>query len=142
MAKDKMKAPDYDHNTECNLFWHIRRSFCVGEFNSAVVEVEIKVITSSPMRQLNTDHYHPTAGCWDFEVRVPCIINTEKIAGGDEIVVKYQKKADNKEADTKKRVINAFNAVATKIQKRLMVSPRCLVRKCRVTGMTRLWYCQ
>ena len=83
------KVLDSYRDEDCHPFWHIRRSLCVGEFNSAVVEVEIKVITSSPMKQLKTDDYHPTSGCWDFEVTVPCIVNTERIAGGAEIVVEW-----------------------------------------------------
>ena len=35
--RDKMKACDYDRNTDCHPFWHIRRSNVVGTFNSAVV---------------------------------------------------------------------------------------------------------
>ena len=91
-AKDNMKASDYDHHTDCHPFWHIRRSAYVGEFNSTVVGVDIKVITSSAMKQLSTADYQPTAGVWDFEVTVPCIVNTEKIAGGAEIVLKSEKK--------------------------------------------------
>ena len=103
-----MKAVDYDHNTDCHPFWHIRRSPFAGEFNSAVVEVEIKSITSSSMKSLKTDDYRPTIGIGDFEVKVPCIVNTAKIAGGAEIVLKWEKgKRDDKEPRLK-RSRNSF----------------------------------
>ena len=91
-AKDKTKAPYYDGNTDCHPFRHIRRSNCVGEFNSAVVEVAIKVITSSPMKELKTDLYHSSPGLLEFEVTVPCIVNTARIAGGAEIVLRWENK--------------------------------------------------
>ena len=69
----------------------------MGEFKSAVVGVEIKVITSSPMKELETDSYHPSAGLLDFEITVPCIVNTDKIAGGAEIVLKWEKMFEHKD---------------------------------------------
>ena len=81
-----------DNWTDCHPFWHIRRSNCVGEFNSAVVEVAIKVITSSPLKELKTDLYHSSPGLLEFEVTVPCIVNTAKIAGGAEIVLRWENK--------------------------------------------------
>ena len=92
------------------------------ELNSAVVEVATKVITSSPMEELKTDLYHSSPGLLEFEVTVPCIVNTAEIAGGAEIVVKWdeyenmyrgQRKADNK----KRKVFDAFTVGAPKKQK-------------------------
>ena len=111
VAKDKTMAPDYNHNTDNHPFWHIRRSNCVGEFNCAVVGVEVKVITSSAWKELTTKFYEPSPGVLDFTVTVPCIVNTERIAGGAEIVVKWEKKVEEK-ADKKKKVIDAFAAGA------------------------------
>ena len=107
-AKDKTMAPDYNQRTDNHPFWHIRRSNCVGEFNCAVVGVEVKVINTSPWKELRTDFYEPSPGVLDFCVTVPCIVNTEKLAGGVEIVVKWEKKVEQ-EADNKKRkVLDAF----------------------------------
>ena len=117
-AKDKMKAPDYDHSTDCHPFWHIRRSNCVGEFNSELVAVEIKVISSSTMKELQTDGNAPTSCVSDFTVTVPCITNTEDVAPGAEVVLKWEKKAEAKETDGKKRVISAFTAQAPKKSQR------------------------
>ena len=113
-----MKAPDYDHNTDCHPFWHIRRSNCVGEFNSELVAVEIKVISSSSMKELATDGMTPTACVSDFTVTVPCIRNTADIAPGTEIVLLWEKKAETKDPQTKKRVISAFTAKAPKKSQR------------------------
>ena len=115
IAKENKGPPCYDHNTDCHPFWHIRRSMCVGEFNSAIVGVEVKVIVSSPMKELKTDDYQPESGCCDTAVTVPCIVNTEKIASGKEIVLKWDKDDGNRTGDGSdwvgrpKRVITAFN---------------------------------
>ena len=117
-AKDKK---DTLQQSDCHPFWHIRRSMCVGEFNSAIVGVEVKVIVSSPMKELKTDDYQPESGCCDTAVTVPCIVNTEKIAKGNEIVLKWEKKDDKREGGhtgNNKRVITAFNAGCSKVQKR------------------------
>ena len=57
-------------------------------------------------------------GLLEFEVTVPCIVNTAKIAGGAEIVLKWEKKVEAKETDGKKKVINALTAGAPKNVKR------------------------
>ena len=103
-------GPDYtDHNSDCHPFWHIRRSNCVGEFNSAVVEVATKISTSSPMKELKIDLYHSSSGLLEFEVTVPCIVNTAKIAGGAEIVLRWENKPAYKTRIRQKRkVIDAF----------------------------------
>ena len=61
--KDNMNKPDYGSTTDCHPFWHIRRSNEAGTCNSAVVGLEIKVITSSHMTELKTDAYDPIPGC-------------------------------------------------------------------------------
>ena len=116
-AKEKKGAICYDHSTDCHPFWHIRRSMCVGEFNSAIVGVEIRGIIASPMQELKTDDYQPTSGFWDIAVTVPCIVNTEEIASGKEIVLKWDKDDGNRTGDGSdwvgrpKRVITAFNLI-------------------------------
>ena len=115
----KMKAPVYyDHTTDCHPFWHIRRSNCVGEFNSAVVQIVFNVITSTHMKvlTLNAGSYHPPSEFSEFEVTVPCIVNTAKIAGGAEIVVKCYED-ENMYRDKRKRVCYTPNAEAPKQQK-------------------------
>ena len=106
--RDKMKACDYDRNTDCHPFWHIRRSNVVGTFNSAVVGVEITVITSSSMAKSQTARFEPIPGCLDYVVTLPYIVNTQKIAGGDEIVLRWEKKTEDATRHPKKRDINAF----------------------------------
>ena len=71
------------------------------------------------MKELKTGDYRPTTGVRDFEVKVPCIVNTAKIAGGAEIVLKWEKKEDKRDDKEHKlkRTINAFNAGARKVQK-------------------------
>ena len=54
-----------------------------------------------------------------FDVIVPCITNTVDIASKAEIVLKWEKKAeDPKETDRKKRVISAYSVSAPKKTKR------------------------
>ena len=111
---------DYDITVDYHLVWHIRRSYCVGEFNSAVVGIETKVITSAPMKELKTDSDHHKQCMLNFEVTIPCIVNNEKIKGGDEIVLRSEKKLDNMDSGNlrHKRIITAFDAAAPKFQKK------------------------
>ena len=92
----------------------------MGEFNSTVVEIETKVIISAPMTELKTDSYHHKPDLFDFEVTIPCIVNNEKIKGGDEIVLRSEKKLDNMDSGNlrHKRIITAFDAGAPKFQKK------------------------
>ena len=113
-----MEAADYDHNTDCHPFWHIRRSNCFGEFNSAVVEVEIKVINSTNFNEFQTDEKTSRSLVSDFTVTVPFIRNTEDIEAGKEIVLQWAKKPVAKETDKKPSAINAFSANAPKKMKR------------------------
>ena len=115
-----MKACDYDRNTDCHPFWHIRRSNVVGTFNSAVVGLEIKVITSSGMAELKTADNMPPEVLCDYEVTVPCIVNTKKIEKAEEIVLKWETlPGANTHPKTaqKKRVITAFTQRTEKKQK-------------------------
>ena len=59
----------------------------MGEFDSAVVGIETKVIISAPMNELKTDSGDPRPGLLDFEVTIPCIVNDGEITGGTEIVL-------------------------------------------------------
>ena len=88
-----MKPPDCLHCMEWHPFWHIRRSNCVGEFNSEVVGVDIKVTSTSSVKGLRTDENTITSRVLDFTVTVPCITNTVDIAPVDEIVLKFEKKS-------------------------------------------------
>ena len=85
----------------------------MGEFNSAVVEVAIKVITSSHMKELKTDLYHSSPGLLECEVTVPCIVNTAKIAGGAEIVLRWENAGAYKTRSRQKRkALDAFSVGA------------------------------
>ena len=86
--KDNMKPSDYEQNSDCHPFWHIRRSNCVGGFEPAVVEIEIEIISSTFMKEVKIDGNSPLSCVSDFTVTVPCISNTEDIAAGAEIVLK------------------------------------------------------
>ena len=107
-----------DHTLDCHPFWNIRRSNCVGEFNSAVVEVVFNVHTSSHMKvlTLKAGSYHLPSEFSEFEVTVPRIANTAKIAGGAETVVKCYEN-ENMYRDKRKRVCYTLNAEAPKKQK-------------------------
>ena len=62
-----------------------------------MVDIEIKNITNSSMLELTTDDKTtPTSAVTNFNVSVPCIINTVEIAAGAEIVVKVDKKHENR----------------------------------------------
>ena len=102
---------------DCHLFWHIRRSSCVTEFNREMVGVAIKSITSSDMPELTTDGNTPKLAVRDFAVLVACIRNTAKISAGKELVSKREKKAEKKETEGKKRVISAYSQQAPRAKK-------------------------
>ena len=128
----------YDQSTDCHPFWHIRRADCVSEINCEIVWVEITTISSSPMTELTVKGSTPTSAVMDFRATVPCIRNTEDIEMGKEVVLKWTKKAEPKDAVGQKRVINPFNQQALKSKKGKVeiVSPHVLLGKCRVTGVT------
>ncbi len=113
-------VPDYDITQDCHPFWYIRRSHCVGEFNSEVVGIKTNVINSAPMTELKTDSYHHKQGMLNFEVTIPCIVNNETIKCGDEIVLRSERGPDNMDSGKlrHKRIITAFDAGAPKFQKK------------------------
>ena len=119
-----MKAADYQDNTDCHPFWHIRRSGFVTELNCDVVQVEITNITNSPMAELaaalTTDGKTlstPTTAVTSYTVSIPFIVNTEEIAVGKELVVKLENKPEVKEKEAKRKVITAFNQQASSSHK-------------------------
>ena len=91
----------------------------VGEFNCDVMEVEIKNITSSSMKELTIDdeedHSTPTTAVTSFTVTVPFIVNTVAIAAGAELVVKVDKKPEKTghPPEAKRKVITAFSQQAS-----------------------------
>ena len=114
------KAADYDENTDCHPFWHIRRSGFMGEINCDVVQVEITNITNSPMAELaaalTTDdktRSTPTTAVTSFTVSIPFIVNTEAIAVGTELKVKLGKKPEEKRLRQQRKVITAFTQEAS-----------------------------
>ena len=116
----KMQGIDSDKGKDCNPFWHIRRSNEAGTCNSAVVGLEIKVITSSGMAELKTADNMPPEVLCDYEVTVPCIVNTKKIEKAEEIVLKLGTVEGGKthpKTAPKKRVITAFTQGTEKKQK-------------------------
>ena len=92
----------------------------VGEFNCDVMEVEIKNITSSSMKELTIDdeedHSTPTTAVTSFTVTVPFIVNTVAIAAGAELVAQVDKKPDktgHPPQEAKRKVITAFSQQAS-----------------------------
>ena len=126
------KVLDSYRDMGCHPFWHIRRSNALGTFTSAVVGLEIKVITSSGMSELQTADNTPPKALWDYVVTVPCIVNTQKIACGEEVVLKWQElpgKSTQPKPAPKKRAINAFTS---RTEKQLEhVIPKRLIRRYR-----------
>ena len=116
------KVLDSDLTTDCHPFWYIRRSYCVGEFNSAVVGIKTKTINSAAMTELKTDSYHHKPGMLAFEITIPCIVNNKELKRGTEIVLMWKKKADNikdgQQTRNNKRAISAYSAGAPKFQKK------------------------
>ena len=75
----------------------------MGEMNCDVVQVEITNITNSPMAELTAElttdgktPSTPTTAVTSFTVSIPFIVNTEAIAVGKELVVKTEKKPEEK----------------------------------------------
>jgi hypothetical protein len=114
------RKPDYDLTQDSHPFWYIRRSHSVGEFNSEVVAIKTSVINSASLTEWKTDSDHHKQGMLNFEVTIPCIVNNEKVKGGDEIVLRSEKKPDNMDSGNlrHKRIITAFDAGAPKFQKK------------------------
>ena len=89
----------------------------VGEFNCEVVTVEMKDIGSSTMKELQTDGITPLSCIVDFTINIPCIRNTEEIAPGAEIVLKWETKKNIEATETagKKKLFTAFNPKKPKL---------------------------
>ena len=114
---DNLPASAYDQSTDCHPFWHIRRSDCVSEINCDIVWVEIKSNSLTSMTELKHKENTPQNAVCTFVATLPCIRNTEDIAMGKEVVLKWTKKAEPKDAVGQKRVINPFNQQALKSKK-------------------------
>ena len=115
--QDNQSASAYDQSTDCHPFWHIRRSDCVSEINCEIVWVEIKSNSLTSMTGLKHKENTPHHAVCTFVATVPCIRNTEDIEMGKEVVLKWTKKAEPKNAVGQKRVINPFNQQAPKGKK-------------------------
>ena len=120
-AGTRLKDSDYDLSMDCHPFWHIRRSNTVGEFNCEIVTVEMKDIGSSTMKELQTDWITPLSCIVDFTIKIPCIRNTEEIAPGAEIVLKWETKKNTDGTET--AGVGGISAVADEAAH---FSPLCL----------------
>ena len=84
-----MRDIDYDLSMDCHPFWHIRRSSLVTECNCEIVDVVIKGMVFSDMIEVTqVEENTPNVFSSNLEIVVPCIRNTEKIAAGQELVVR------------------------------------------------------
>ena len=85
-----MKDSDYDLSMDCHPFWHIHRSLCSCKGNCELVEVAIKTIMVSDMSEVTrVEGNPPNAAITSLDIFVPCIRNTEKIAAGEELVLRW-----------------------------------------------------
>ena len=96
-AGTRLGDSDYDQSMACHPFWHIRRSSCVTECNCEIVEVAIKSLMCSDMREVTTEGNTPKLVKSNLEVVVPCIRNTAEIAAGQELVLRWEKKDGKKD---------------------------------------------
>ena len=80
-----------------------------------MVEVAIKSFIGSDMREVTTEGNTPNFAISNLEVVVPCIRNTAKIAAGEELVLRWEKKDGQHEL--RKRVINALSEQAPSAKK-------------------------
>ena len=93
-----MTALHYDQSLgSVHPFWNIRRSSCVTECNCDMVEVAITSMFCSDMREVTIEGAPSYLAMTDLEVVVPCIRNTEKIAAGQELVLRWEKKDGKKD---------------------------------------------
>ena len=67
------------------------------ECNCEIVEVAIKSLICSDMREVTTEGNIPNIAISNLKVVVPCIRNTTKIAAGKELVLWLEKKDGKKE---------------------------------------------
>ena len=104
-------------------FWNIRRSSCFFECNCDMVEVAITSLICSDMKEVTTEGSEAYFAMTDLDVVVPCIRNTEKIAAGQELVLRWEKKDGKNEVRRfprlfgRKRVINALSEQAPSAKK-------------------------
>ena len=93
------------------------------ECNCDMVDVSITSLISSDLRQVTTEGSTSYFAMTDLEVVVPCIRNTEKIAAGQELVLRWEKKDGQNELRRfpglfgRKRVINALSEQAPSAKK-------------------------
>ena len=96
-AGTRLEVSDYDLSMDCHPFCHIRRSSFVTECNCEIVEVAIKSLMCSDMREVTTEGNTPKLAKSNLEVVVPCIRNTAEIAAGQELVLRWEKKDGKKD---------------------------------------------
>ena len=113
-AGTRLEDSDYDLSLDCHPFWHIRRSSCVTECNCDMVEVAIKSLICSDMREVAIEGAPSYLAMTDLEVVVPCIRNMEKIAAGQELVVR---EGCFPRFSGSKRIINALSEQAPSAKK-------------------------
>ena len=88
------------------------------ECNCEIVEVAIKSLIFSDMREVTTEGNTPNVAISNLEVVVPCIRNTAEIAAGQELVLMWETKDEKNELRRfprlfgGKRVINALSEQA------------------------------
>ena len=93
-----MRDIDYDLSMDCHPFWHIRRSSLVTECNCEIVDVVIKGMVFSDMIEVTqVEENTPNVFSSNLEIVVPCIRNTEEIAAGQELVLKWLKKDEKRQ---------------------------------------------
>ena len=90
-----MKDSDYDLHMDCHPFWHIHRSLCSCTGNCELVEVAIKSLMFSDMIEVaKVEGSTSNLAITNLEIVVPCIRNTEKIAAGQELVLRWETMPD------------------------------------------------
>ena len=108
-AGTRLKDSDYDLSMDCHPFWHIHRSLCSCKGNCELVEVAIKSLMLSDMIEVTrVEGNPPNAAITNLDIFVPCIRNTEKIAAGQELVLRWETMLDGSRM-VGKRCINALS---------------------------------
>ena len=112
-----MKDLDDDQSPgSVHPFWNIRRSIRATECNCDMVEVAITSMFCSDMRDVTVEGAPSYIATKDLEVVVPCIRNTEKIAAGQELVLRWETMLDGWTM-VGKRYINALSEQAPSAKK-------------------------
>ena len=96
-AGTRLRDIDYDLSMDCHPFCHIRRSSLVTECNCEIVDVVIKGIVFSDMIEVTQVEENSNVFSSNLEIVVPCIRNTEEIAAGQELVLKWLKKDEKRQ---------------------------------------------